>query len=168
MDNKDLTFYYGANKKFTARLFDSNGNPVGEGVSAVVKINGKTYNVQTDKLGYINLKVNMKPKTYTITTSYIGFTVTNKVIIKPVLSANNIIVKKGKIFKFKAKLVNSKGKALKGKKIIFKFKGKTYKSKTNKKGFVSIKINLKLKIGKHKIKVKWGKNKIMKIIKVTK
>lgn len=168
MENKDLTFYYGANKKFTARLFDSNGNPVGEGVSAVVKINGKTYNVQTDKLGYINLKVNMKPKTYTITTSYNGFTVTNKVIIKPVLSANNIIVKKGKIFKFKAKLVNSKGKALKGKKIIFKFKGKTYKSKTNKKGFASIKINLKLKIGKHKIKVKWGKNKIMKIIKVTK
>ena len=57
---------------------------------------------------------------------------------------------------------------MKGKKLIFKFKGNKYVAKTNKKGIASIKINLNLKVGNHKIKVLSSKSSIKRIIKVIK
>ncbi|MBR3140899.1 MAG: carboxypeptidase regulatory-like domain-containing protein, partial [Methanobrevibacter sp.] len=168
METKDIICYFGANKKYTARIFDDNGNPVGANVNVVIRVNNKIYKVKTNSKGYISLKINFKPGTYKIKATYNGFTQTNVIIIKPVLIAKNVIVKKGQIFKFKTKLLNSKGKVVKGKKLIFKFKGNKYVAKTNKKGIASIKINLNLKVGNHKIKVLSSKSSIKRIIKVIK
>lgn len=168
METKDIICYFGANKKYTARIFDDNGNPVGANVGVVIRVNNKIYKVKTNSKGYISLKINFKPGTYKIKATYNGFTQTNAIIIKPVLIAKNVIVKKGQIFKFKTKLLNSKGKVVKGKKLIFKFKGNKYVAKTNKKGIASIKINLNLKVGNHKIKVLSSKSSIKRIIKVIK
>ena len=74
------------------------------------------------------------------------------------LLAKNVSVKKSKTVKFKAKLVNSKGKPQKSKKIAFKIKNKKYFAKTNKKGIAILKI--KLKPGKYVIKSSYGKSKI--------
>jgi hypothetical protein len=79
----------------------------------------------------------------------------NKVTSKITLKTSNKKVKKGKAFKYTAKLLEN-GKPLKGKKITFKIKGKTYKAKTNKKGIATVKIK-KLKAGKYKIVAKYGK-----------
>ena len=57
-----------------------------------------------------------------------------------------------------------KGKALKNKKITFKIKGKSYKVKTNKKGIATLKLKLKLKVGKHTVKTSYGKNIIKNTI----
>ena len=168
METKNIVCYFGANKKYTARIFDNNGNPVGANVDVVININNKDYVVKTDSNGYISFKINFKPGTYTIKATYNGFTKDNSIVIKPVLVAKNLIVKKGHIFKFKTKLLNSNGKALKGKKLTFKFKGNKYVAKTNKKGVASIKINLNLKVGNHKIKVLSSKSSIKRIIKVIK
>jgi hypothetical protein len=168
MENKDVTVYYGASQVYKVRAYDDNGNPVGAGNVVTFKVNGKTYNVKTDKNGYATCNLNLKPKSYTITATFGGFKVSNKIVIKPVLTAKNISVKKGKTIKFKAKLVNTKGKALKGKKITFKFKGKTYKAKTNKKGIATLKVKLKLKAGKYKIKVKYSKSSLTRTIKIKK
>ena len=167
MKNKDVTSYYGAGQTYKVEIHDKTGKVVGKGKTVKFKVNGKTYSVKTDKNGYAKCKVNLKPNVYKITATYNGFKVTNRIVVKPVLTAS-VSVKKAKIIKIKAKLVNKKGKAVKGKKIAVKFKGKTYKIKTNKKGIAKITIKHKMKVGKHKLKIKYGKSTITKTIKIKK
>ena len=122
----------------------------------------------TDKEGYASLKITLKPDKYTVVVTYANYKVSNKITVKPVLTAKNVSKKKGKVIRFKAKLVNGKGKPLKGKKITFKFKGKKYKAKTNKKGVATLKLKLKLKVGKYTIKTSYGKSKIKNKITIRK
>lgn len=168
MENKDVVKYFGGSQTYKVRAYGNDGKPVGAGKVVTFNVNGKTYKVKTNKNGYASCKLNLKPKTYVITATYNGFKVSNKVKVKPVLTAKNISKKKGKKIKFKAKLVNTKGKPLKGKKITFKFKGKKYKVKTNKKGVATLKLKLKLKVGKYKIKSKYKKSKITNKIRIKK
>lgn len=168
MGNRDLTQYYGAGKYFKVRVYNTTThNPVGAGCKVVFKLNKKTYSVKTDKNGYASLKISLKPGKYTITTSFNGTKVSNKITVKPLISAKNIIGKKVKKVTFKVKLVNKNGKIVKGKKITIKFKGKIYKVKTNSKGYACL--NLKnLKIGKYAIKSTYGYSKITNTITIKK
>ena len=136
--------------------------------SGFFTIKGINYVVTSNSNGYASLRLSLKPGKYKIYAKYNGYTVSNKITIKPTLTAKNIKVKKGKTIKFKAKLVNTKGKALKNKKILFKFKGKKYKVKTNKKGIATLKLKLKLKPGKYVIKTSFKKLLIKNTIKIKK
>jgi hypothetical protein len=165
--NKNVNMYFGAGSYYKVRVYGDDGKPVGVGQVVKTTINGKTYNVKTDKNGYAKFKITLKAKKYTITAKYKGVKVSNKVVVKPVLTAKNISKKKAKTIKFQAKLVSTKGKALKNKKITFKVKGKTYKAKTNKKGIATISIK-NLKVGKYTITTKYGKSTIKNTIKIKK
>lgn len=164
-ENKDLTMYFGSGKYYKVRIIGVGGKVVGAGKLVKFKVNGKTYNVRTDKNGYASLKINLNPKKYTITAEYKGFKVSNKLTVKPVLTAKNVS-KKSKKVTFQAKLVNTKGKPLAGKKITFKFKGKKYVAKTNSKGLATIKLTLKP--GSYKIYSSYGKSKIKNTISIKK
>ena len=166
MENKDVTNYFGAKSTYKVRAYGSDGKPVGKDSLVVFKVNGKTYKVKTDKNGYAKISLKLKVKSYKITAEFNGTKVSNKIIVKPVLTTKITSSKKTKKTKFSAKLVNSKGKALKGKKITFKIKGKKYTAKTNKKGWASISIKLKLKKGTYKIYTSYGKSKVTNKIKV--
>ena len=166
--NKGFSQYYGANKNYKVRAYGDNGKPVGSGVKVKIRINGKTYNVKTNKKGYALFKIKLKPKTYTITATYKGYKVSNKIKVKSTIITKNLSKKKSKTAKFKAKLVNKKGKILKNKKITFKFKGKKYVVKTNKKGIAAITIKSSLKVGKYKIVTSYGKLKVSNKIVVKK
>ena len=149
-DNRDVVMYYGSNKVFKVRVHDDNGNIL-KGEPIKIMIGGKSYTAKSDKNGFASVKLNkLAAKTYSVTVDYKGFKVSNKIKIKPTLTAKNKLIKKGKVLKFTAKLVNSNGKALKGKKITFKIKNKKYTAKTNKKGVATVKIK-KLKVGKYTI-----------------
>ena len=165
--NANINMYYGAGKSYTVRVFDDNGSVVGAGENVSFTINGKTYTRQTDSNGYASFKITLQAKTYTITVAYKGVKVSNKVVVKPVLTAKNISKKKAKTIKFTAKLVNTNGKALNGKVIKFKFKGKTYTAKTNKKGIATVSLK-NLKVGKYTIKSVYGKSTVKNTIKVRK
>ena len=166
--NKGFSQYYGANKNYKVRAYGDNGKPVGSGVKVKIRINGKTYNVKTNKKGYALFKIKLKPKTYTITATYKGYKVSNKIKVKSTIITKNLSKKKSKTAKFKAKLVNKKGKILKNKKITFKFKGKKYVVKTNKKGIATITIKSSLKVGKYRIVTSYGKLKVSNKIVVKK
>lgn len=168
MENKNIVMYYNNGSSYKVKIIGKNGKPVGSGVLVKFNVNSKTYNVKTDKNGYASLKIALKPNRYTIVVTYANYKVSNKITVKPVLTAKNVSKKKGKPIKFKAKLVNGKGKPLKGKKITFKFKGKKYKVKTNKKGVATLKLKLKLKVGKYTIKTSYSKSKIKNKIKIKK
>lgn len=166
-DNQDVVMYYGANNVFRVRVYDDNGNVI-KGESIKIMIGGKSYTAKSDKNGFASVKLNkLAAKTYSVTVDYKGFKVSNKIKIKPTLTAKNKSIKKGKVLTFTAKLVNSKGKALKGKKITFKIKNKKYAAKTNKKGIAKIRVK-KLKAGKYTIKTSYGKVKISNKITVKK
>ena len=113
--------------------------------------------VPTDVDGYASYKISQKPGKYTITVEYNGFNVSNKVTVKTTIVTKNKSVKKGKTFKFTAKILSSKGKILKNKQVKFKFNGKTYKIKTDKNGIATLKVTKKLKVGKYTVKTTYGK-----------
>ena len=165
--NKNLVKYFGNKKAFKVRILGDGGKPVGAGKIVSMKVNGKTYNVKTDKNGYASLNLNLKPNTYTIATSFNGYSLKNKVTIKSTIITKNISKKRKKFVKFTAKLVNSNGKILKNKKITFKFKGKTKKIKTNKKGIATFSLG-RLKVGKYSISSKYGKLTVKNTITIKK
>ena len=167
-ENKDLTKLYGASGAYKVRAYGDDGKPVGEGEIVKITINGVTYSCKTDKNGYASLNINLAPKTYTITALYKGYKVSNKVVIKPLLSASDISIKKSSTIPFSAKLVNSNGKPASGKVVTFKIKGKTYTAKTNSNGIASIKINLSLNVGTYSIVSTYEKSTITNKIIVKK
>ncbi len=168
MENKNLVKYYRGSEVYKVRAYGNNGKPVGAGQTVTFKVSGKTYKHKTDKNGYASLKINLNPKTYTITATYNKFKVSNKITVKPVLTAKNVSIKKGKKIVFSAKLVNTKGKALKGKKITFKLKGKKYTAKTNAKGVATLSKKIALKVGTYKIQSLYGTAKATNTIKIKK
>ncbi len=166
--NNNLVMYEYAGKYYKVLVLDDNGNPVKSGEIVQMILNGKTYNVKTNVDGYASLKVNLKNKVYTITTKYKGYSVSNKITVKPVLITKNVAVKYGKKITFKVKLLDKKGKILKNKKITFKFRGKKYIVKTNKKGYATLTLKLKLRAGNYKIYTSYGKSKATNKITIKK
>ena len=165
--NKDVTMYFGAGTYYKVRAYDDNGN-IAKNVKVVININGKNYSKYTDKNGYASLKIYEAPKTYTITATYKGFKVSNKVVIKPTLILSTKTVKKSKTFKYTVKLLDSKGKILKYKKVTVKFRGKTYTAKTNSKGIATFYVKSLSKTGKYTLTAIYGNAKIGKTITIKK
>lgn len=154
-ENKDLTAYYGAGASYKVRAFNDNGQAV-SGQVVQMTICGKTYNVKTDSNGYASLKINLKPKTYTITVEYKGYKVSNKIIIKPTLITQNLEYRRATSYKYYAKLLDSKGNILKNKAVTFKFRGKTYTAKTSVYGYAIIYLKVSLAVGKYSITTVYG------------
>ncbi|WP_458453735.1 Ig-like domain repeat protein [Methanobrevibacter sp.] len=172
MENKDLTQSYTQNKLFKVRAYAADGNITGAGQKVTFKVNGKTYTGVTDAKGYASFRVNLKPGTYKVTSSYGGVTKTNVIKVKSIVKAKNMKVKKtAKMFKIRVALKKVNGKYLKAKKVTLKFKGKKYKAKTNKKGVATFKIKKnvlkKLKKGKkYTYRVTYLKDTVKKTIEV--
>ena len=174
-ENKNVAALYSAKANYKV-LVTIDGKAVGAGETVTIKYNGKTYNVKTDKNGYATLKLNtkVKVKKYTITATYKGIKVTNKVTINHVIKAGNKKVKKSKkVTKVKVSLKKVNGKYIKGKVLKIKFNKKTYKVKTNKKGVATWKVKKsmlkKLKVGKkYKYKVTYGKDVVTKKLTIKK
>ena len=169
---KNMKVYFNSGKYYSVRGFDNNGKPLtaGKKVTFIIgyyKINEKTYKVttvtkkyavKTDKNGFAKLKINFKPGTYFVVAKYGDFGVVNSITVKPTLIHLTKVHSIGKkTFKFKIKLLNNKGKALKNKKITVKFNKKTYKAKTNKKGVALFKIKAPKKTGYFKLVSKYKK-----------
>jgi hypothetical protein len=154
IENKDITMDFADGTYYVVRAIGDDGKPVGAGEFVDIFVNTIHYSSRTDKNGYARLKINLNPKTYTITAEYKNTKVSNKLVVKQTLKLvkKTVKVKKGKKLVLKAKLKWSNGKPIKGKKIVFKFKGKKYKAKTNSKGIAKVtikkKVTKKLKKGK--------------------
>ncbi len=155
-ENANIVMYYGAGNVYKVKVLDDDGN-IAKGVKVTVNVGSSSKTLTTDSKGYANLKITSKPGKYTITATYKGFTVSNKLTVKTTIVTKNIAVKKGKTIKFTAKLLNTKGKILKSKTVTFKFSGKTYKIKTNSKGIATLKVTKKLKVGSYTVKTTYSK-----------
>ena len=154
--NKNMTMYYGGVSYYKVRAFDDYGR-IAKNVSVKFTVNGRNYYMRTNSNGYASIRISgLKPNDYTISATYKGFAVKNKITVKPTIITKNISVKKTGIVKFTAKLVNAKGAILKYKYVSFKFKSKKYKIKTNSKGIATLSLK-NLKKGKYAIYSTYGK-----------
>ena len=146
---------------------------MGKGKVVTFKIGNKNYKAKTNAKSIAYLKIINKPGKYTIAANYGGVKVSNKIVVKHVLSLNTVEVKKSaKKLVLKATLKQGKN-VLKNKKVVFKFNGKKFTSKTNKKGVAKVTIKKgvlkKLKAGKKvKYQATYLKDTVKKASKVKK
>lgn len=171
--NANVNMYYYDGHVYKVRVRDDLGNFVGKNQIVTFKIGKKTFKVKTDAKGYATLKIpnTITPGKYTISATFAGQAVKNKLTVKQVLKLTKVNVKKSaKKIILKATLKNG-SKALKSKKVTFKFNGKKYTAKTNKKGLAKVtiksKVLKKLKVGKKvNYQVTYLKNTVKRTVKV--
>ena len=176
INNKDITMDFVDGTYYKVTAIGDDGKPVGKGEVVGIHVNGRDYVAITDANGLAKLKINLNPKTYTITAQYANYKVSNKLVVKQTLKLvkKTITIKKSaSSIKLKATLKWTNGKAIKGKKIVFKFKGKQYTAKTNSKGIAQVTIKKsvinKLKKGKsYKFSAKYITNYVYGNVKVSK
>ncbi|MBR3141166.1 MAG: Ig-like domain repeat protein, partial [Methanobrevibacter sp.] len=174
-ENKNIVMDFKDGSKYSIRIMGDDGKPVGAGVEVVITVNKINYKVKTDSNGYARLSINLNPGSYSISATYKGYKVSNKLTIKQTLSAKKTQVAKKsvKVSKIKATLKWSSGKPIKGKKITMKFRGKTYSAKTNSKGIATFKLPKNaiknIRTGKtYKVKYTYLTDSIYKYIKIKK
>ena len=163
LNNKKVVDY-GENFVFKVTVVDNFGD-MSENVDVILKIGKKIFNLKSDKNGNIFKKVKLTPGKYTVHIYYGDYEDKTVLLIKHVLKAKNVFKKKSTKIKYRAFLKTSSGKALYSKKVIFKINHKIYSVKTNKKGIATV-LFKNLKIGKHKIVVKYLNSQIVKFIKI--
>lgn len=159
---KNVTTYFNSGKTYTVRVYGNDGKPIKANEKVVFKLNNKKqYVVKTDKKGYAKLKIKFQPGAYYVIAKYKNFMAINKIIVKPVLIQLTKFGSKPlkSTFKFKVKLLTSKGKAFKNKRVKTKFNKKLYKAKTNKRGIATFTFKTPKKAGKYPIVSMYGKAK---------
>lgn len=154
--NKDYSVYYLNTVTYKLRILDGNGKPVGAGKVVSFNLNGKKFDLKTDKNGYVSKSIKFNPGTYTISASYSGYTVKNKIVFKSLIISKDLTKKKSRTTQYSVKIVDKFGKALKDRKVVFKIKGKTYTAKSSKYGYAIININMVLNPGTYKITSSFG------------
>ena len=170
---KNIKMHYNDGTKYSVKVYDKYGKLVGKGKVVTFKIGNKNYKAKTNAKSIAYLKIINKPGKYTIAANYDGVKVSNKIVVKHVLSLNTVEVKKSaKKLVLKATLKQGKN-VLKNKKVVFKFNGKKFTSKTNKKGVAKVTIKKgvlkKLKEGKKvKYQATYLKDTVKKASKVKK
>ena len=149
INSKNQTSYYASKTTYKVTVTDINGKVVGKYVKFTV--NGKTYNVKTDKNGVATLKINLKPGKYVIISSYGSAKVKNQIAVKNTLITKDTSKKVQRPAQFTAKVLDSKGKVYSKQKVKVIFKGKKYMLTTNSKGIATFNIPKDLKAGKYTI-----------------
>ena len=142
VENHDLTKYYKNDSKFTFRLLDNQGNPVGEGVNASLNINGVFYNRTTNASGYVNMNINLNPGTYVATIVYNGLSISNTINVLPILKAEDISMKYKDGTKFETTLLDGQGNPYPNQIVTFNINGVMYNKGTDENGIARLAINL--------------------------
>ena len=163
--NKNVNMFYGAGTSYKVKVLDDNGK-VAAGVKVRFALNGKSIYRTTDKNGFASIKISLAPKTYTIYAVYMGFKVTNKIVVKPTIITKDITQKRSNPVKFYAKLLDINGNILKNKRITFTLGSKTYYATTNAQGTAVLSI-YNLNIGKYTIISKYSTASVRNTIKIT-
>ena len=141
-ENKDMDIYYRNGSAYSVKVTTQNGKVAGAGEEVTFNINGVFYTRTTNESGYANLNINLAPGEYSVTADYKGYKVNNKVKVKPVISASNLIKVYGSPDSFCATLVDGQGNPAPGKNVTFNINGVFYSKKTDDEGVARLNINL--------------------------
>lgn len=79
--NEDVTVYFGADRYYSVRVLDDNGNAAGN-VDVAFNVNGKTYCNLTDNDGFARFKIDLVPGIYDVSAEYKGYSVNNSITVQ--------------------------------------------------------------------------------------
>ena len=142
VENRDIVKYYRNATQYTVTVLGADGNPVGEGKLVTFNINGVLYQRQTDASSIAQLNINLPPGNYVITASYDECSVSNDIVVLPVLSASDLKMKYMDGSKFKATLLDGQGKPYAEQKVQFNVNGVLYSRTTDSNGQAELNIRL--------------------------
>ncbi|WP_407416543.1 hypothetical protein [Methanobrevibacter sp.] len=142
VENKDLTKYYKSPSKYTLRILDNVGKPVGAGVNVDLNINGVIYHKKTDANGYVSLAINLNPGTYIVTASYNGYMASNTIKVLSILYSKDIVQGYSERIYYEVLLLNDLGKPYPNQYVILSIAGEVYKVKTDDNGIAKSRIYL--------------------------
>ena len=140
----DLEMYYRDGSAFNVTLKDGNGNTL-SGRIITFTLNNNTYQRTTNNNGVASLLINLGSGKYTIKTTYIDRSITNKITVKdypPVITGEDIEMYYKDGSNYTVTLKDTRGTPLANKEITFNIDGENYTRFTDKDGIASITINL--------------------------
>jgi len=165
IENKNIVMYYKNGTKFSVRVLGNDGNVVA-GAAVNFTVCGKTYTKISDSEGIASLNINLAPKTYTITTTYGDYKVSNKITVLPRITAQNLNMKYKDGSKYAVKVVDNHGNPLAGQRVKITVSKKSYYKTTDNNGMAYLNINLKP--GKYSIVSEFGEHKVTSKITISK
>ena len=147
IETENLVKYYKNGSQFVVKALDKNGQ-ASAGQTVKFNINGVIYTKITDDNGEAKLNINLaagnnEPKIYTITTQCNGCTVSNSIIVLPVIIGTDVELqyKSGK--KYNVFVFDGQGELEEGVPITFNINGVNYHRISNSEGTTSgLTINL--------------------------
>lgn len=140
---KNLTKYYGDDKKYSAIFYDKNGDLLAN-TDIKFNINGVLYTKRTDSNGVASLNINLYPNTYVITAfnPVNGQYYSNIVTILSTIVSEDIVKDYLNGTKFYVNILDTQGVPLKGASVSFNINGVFYYRTTDDNGLASLNINL--------------------------
>lgn len=154
----DMTRAFNSDYDYQVKLIDEAGNAI-ENKLVQFTISGKQYYAMTDKDGFARIKDGLKIGTYTVSvsSSLLDKSITKTLkIVKRITNNKNLNQYYNSNINYKVKIIGDDGKAeTQGKNVKVTINSKTKTYKTDKNGFITIKLNKNIKPGKHTIKIEY-------------
>ena len=137
----DADSYYSGSKYSV--IISQDDKPV-KNASVTIKVNGVSYDLNTNSNGKVSVPLNLDSGTYVVYTKVGDVSSSEKVKVLPVIKAKDLTKTYSNSKKYTACFYNSDGTPLKKKNVKFTLNGKTYTKKTNANGYASLDIDLKV------------------------
>ena len=147
INNVDMVKYFKNATQFVVTIIGMAENAAGAGVNVTFNINGVFYTRQTNSSGQVKLNINLQPGKYTITTIYDGFNESNTIKVLPILSAEDLFVKQGRLNHFKVLLYDGQGNPYANQEVRFNINGVFYTKTTDSYGYAVLNIASKAAVG---------------------
>ena len=139
VENYDLVKYYRNDSQFSVELY---GVYPYDGQTVKFNINGVFYERKTDENAIARLNINLAPGEYVITSIFGGYMVSNKIIVLPILEAEDLVMQYRDGSTFDVILLNGQGNPLANAGVAFNINGVFYERTTDENGVARLNINL--------------------------
>ncbi len=160
---------YNSSYDYQVKLTDDEGNPL-VGKLVLFTVGKIHYYAMTNEKGIAMINPGLKVGTYNVTVSspLLDESLTKTLsIVKRISGNKNMNLYYNSNQKYKLKILGDDGKAEKGGKTVkVIIDNKSYSYKTDKNGFITIKIDKNFKVGKHTIKVQYKGYKVSNTVNV--
>lgn len=141
LEGKNIVKYFRNGTQYQVKVVDGKGNPLAN-TEVVFNINGVFYKRTSNDEGIVTLSINLNPGTYSVTASYNGFSINNKVEVKPIISAHDLTKTFSETKYFEAKVLDAHGNPAVNKTVKFNVNGVFYYRNTDSNGIAKLSIHL--------------------------
>ncbi len=160
----DLSKYYLGDSKFQSTIYNKDGS-LAINKEVTFNINGVLYKRTTDSNGLVSMAINLRPGEYTVTTTYDGLSIGNKITVLPTLVTKNLNMKYHDGSSFTAQTLDTNGNPIANQNVTFNVNGVFYTRTSDSTGNAKLAINLMA--GEYIITSYWGDFQTGNTIKIS-